>query len=76
MDMETPGPFQNKWMKALSALMLFLATLFLAKQRNASVNRHHNLRTLHLSGAYYWVLHSSQTIELSHAQLPGVLFRS
>ena len=62
MDMETPGPSQNKWMEALSALMLFLAILFLAKQRNASVNRHRDLCTLHLSGSYYWVLHSSQTI--------------
>merc|ERR1719401_3386212 len=39
MDMETPGPPQNKWMKSLSAQTRFLVILFFAKQRNASVNR-------------------------------------
>merc|ERR1719401_3027443 len=40
MDMETPGPPRNKWMKALSARMGFLEILYFAKPRNASVNRH------------------------------------
>merc|ERR1719401_1936966 len=39
MDMERPGPFQNKWMKALSAQMRFLAILCIARQRNVSANR-------------------------------------
>jgi len=42
MDMETPGPAQSKWMRALgglSAQMINLAIPCSAKQRNASVNR-------------------------------------
>jgi len=38
MDMETPGPSQNKWMKALSVQMRFSVILCIFKQRNASAN--------------------------------------
>jgi len=41
MGMETPGPVQNKWMKASSAQTTFLVILYISKQRNASANRHH-----------------------------------